>query len=63
MTIENETTSLRRLVGRIGLSVAIITTIAIPAGYFYVGYSNLASVLDSSAALHARYLSQYIYSH
>jgi diguanylate cyclase (GGDEF)-like protein/PAS domain S-box-containing protein len=63
MTIESETTSLRRLVGRIGLSVAIITTIAIPAGYFYVGYSNVASVLDSSAALHARYLSQYIYNH
>ena len=55
--------SLRTLVGAIGLSVALMTAVLIPAGYFAMGYLNAASLLDLKAELNARYLAKYIYTH
>jgi len=55
--------SLRAVVSAIGLSVAIITTVSAPIGYFVIGYSNLASVLYFQADLNSRYLAKYIYGH
>jgi diguanylate cyclase (GGDEF)-like protein len=54
---------LRKLVSAIGLLVAVTTAISVPAGYYIVGYTNLASLLDFKADLNARYLSKYIYTH
>ena len=54
---------LRRIVGAIGLSVAVTTAILIPAGYFFVGYSNIAETAAFKARLNASRVSQYIYTH
>jgi diguanylate cyclase (GGDEF)-like protein len=58
-----KTIPLRTLVSAIGLFVAITTAVCVPAGYFAVGYTNLAGLLDFKASLNARYLSKYIYTH
>jgi diguanylate cyclase (GGDEF)-like protein/PAS domain S-box-containing protein len=55
--------SLRGLVNAIGLIVALATATSIPAGYFAIGYTNIASVLDFKAELNAGYLAKYIYTH
>jgi len=55
--------SLRGLVNAVGLSVAIATAISIPAGYFAIGYTNIASVLDFKAELTAGDLAKHIYTH
>jgi diguanylate cyclase (GGDEF)-like protein len=55
--------SLRALVSAIGLVVALTTAILIPAGYFTVGYLNMASLLDFKASLNSQYLAKYIYTH
>ena len=57
------TGSLRKLVSVIGLSVAIVTAVTIPAGYFVTGYLNDRHVLDFKAELNARYVAKYIFSH
>jgi len=54
---------LRTLVSTIGLSIAIITAVAVPAGYFTVGHLNIAHILDFKADLNSRHVSKYIYSH
>jgi diguanylate cyclase (GGDEF)-like protein len=56
-------TSLRTRVSAIGLIVALITAVVSPAGYFLVGYSNAANLLELKAELNARYLAKYIYTH
>jgi hypothetical protein len=48
--------SLRTLVSVIGLSFAVITAVAVPAGYFTVGYLDRAHVLQFRAGLNARYI-------
>jgi len=55
--------SLRGLVNAVGLIVALATATSIPAGYFAIGYTNIASVLDFKAELNAGYLAKYIYTH
>ena len=55
--------SLRGLVNAIGLIVAVATAISIPAGYFAIGYTNIASVLDFKAELNAGDLAKHIYTH
>ena len=57
------TTSLRGIVNAIGLTVAILTAVSIPTGYFTIGYSNMASVLAYRADQDSRLLARYIYSH
>ena len=39
------TSSLRGIVNAIGLTVAILTAVSIPIGYFAIGYLNVASML------------------
>jgi diguanylate cyclase (GGDEF)-like protein len=55
--------SLRSVVSAIGLSVAIVTAVSIPAGYFFVEYSGAAKTLDFKAHLKANRLAKYIHSH
>jgi diguanylate cyclase (GGDEF)-like protein len=55
--------SLRSLVSAIGLSIALITAVSVPVGYFAVGYLNTAHLLDFKADLNARYVAKYIYAH
>jgi diguanylate cyclase (GGDEF)-like protein len=55
--------SLRTLVSAIGLFVAIVTAVSIPAGYLYVEYSAHANGLAFKAQLKANRLAKYIYSH
>ena len=57
------TTSLRGIVNAIGLTVAILTAVSIPTGYFAIGYLNVASVLAYRADQDSRLLARYIYSH
>ena len=54
---------LRRIVGAIGLSVAVTTAVAVPAGYFYVGYSTIAETAAFKARLNAARVGKYIYTH
>lgn len=53
---------LRTLVSAIGLAVAILTAVIVPLGYFTVGYSKAANVLELKAELNAGYVAKYIYS-
>ncbi len=53
--------SLRALVSAIGLFVAIVTAISIPAGYLFVKYSTDESNLAFKAHLKANRLAKYIY--
>jgi diguanylate cyclase (GGDEF)-like protein len=55
--------SLRSLVTLIGVVVALITAISVPAGYFASGYLNLSRHLEFKTDLNAGYLAKYIYSH
>ena len=55
--------ALRNTVRAIALLIAITTAIAVPAGYFVVGYSNTAEVLGFKARLNAARVAQYIYAH
>ena len=57
------TMSLRRLVGTIGLAVAIITAVATPAIYFIHDYYNASAKLTFKARLNAARVAQYIYTH
>jgi diguanylate cyclase (GGDEF)-like protein len=54
---------LRALMSTIALVVALTTTICVPAGYFALGYVNMARVLNFKAELSARNLARYIYTH
>src|SRR5262249_40588643 len=54
---------LRALMSTIALVVALTTTICVPAGYFALGYINMARVLNFKAELSARNLARYIYTH
>jgi hypothetical protein len=54
---------LRKTVRAIALVVAITTAVAVPAGYFVVGYSNTGEVLGFKARLNAARVAQYIYTH
>jgi diguanylate cyclase (GGDEF)-like protein len=58
-----KTLSLRAIVSIIGLLVAVTTAVSVPAGYFAVGYGNLAGLLTYKAKLDADHLSKYIYTH
>src|SRR5262245_13684059 len=55
--------SLRTLVNVIGLFVAIVTAVSIPAGYLFVEYSAAANNLELKAYLKANRLAKYIYTH
>jgi len=54
---------LRRLVGAIGLFVAITTAVSVPAGYFFVGHANLSNKLQFRAELSAARVSKYVFLH
>ena len=54
--------SLRTLVSAIGLFVAITTAVSVPAGYFMIGYGNVAGLLSFKAKLDADHLAEYIYT-
>ena len=56
-------TSLRTLVGTIGLVVALTTAVLLPVGYFVLGYTSARNVLDYKAELSARTLAKYIFTH
>jgi len=55
--------SLRALVAAIGLFVAIVTAISLPAGYLFVEYSASGNNLAFKAHLKANRLAKYIYSY
>jgi len=55
--------ALRKTLRAIALLVAITTAVAVPTGYFVVGYTNTAEVLGFKARLNAARVAQYIYSH
>lgn len=55
--------SLRSYVTGLGLLVAIVTAVSIPAGYLFVEYSSAANNLAFKAQLKANRLAKYIYSH
>jgi signal transduction histidine kinase/ActR/RegA family two-component response regulator len=54
---------LRGLITGLGVSVALVTAVLIPAGYFAVAYSNAVHELEFSARLKANRLAKYIYWH
>lgn len=54
---------LRRLIGAIGLVVSVTAAVAIPCGYFVVGYSDTHETLAFKARLNAARVAQYIYTH
>ena len=54
---------LRTIVSTIGLFVAIVTAISIPAGYLLVEYSAAVNNLQFKAHLKANRLAKYIYIH
>ncbi len=56
-------TKLRTLIGTIGLAVAIVTTVAVPSGYWLVGHANTVRDLDLKGRLIAGRLARYIYQH
>lgn len=53
----------RKLVSAIGLIVSITTAVALPGGYFVVGYSNISETLAFKGRLNAARVAQYIYTH
>ena len=55
--------SLRALVGAIGLSVAVITAISIPAGYLFMEYSAVADGLAVKAQRRAARVAKYANIH
>ena len=54
---------LRKLVTSIGVGVALLTSVVVPAGYLFVAYSETAHELAFSTRLKANRLAKYIYSH
>ncbi|GIK81158.1 MAG: EAL domain-containing protein [Pseudorhodoplanes sp.] len=52
--------SLRTLVGSIGLGIAAFTAIVIPVGFFVVGYTNKAALLDFKAEHAAAHIANHI---
>ena len=56
-----ETKSLRAIVTAIGLTVAVVTAISVPAGYLLLKISNLSNNLEFKANLKANRLAKYIY--
>ena len=56
-------TPLRKMVGAVALAVAVIVTLAVPAGYFALAYRDSAATLAFEARLNAARVSQYIYTH
>jgi PAS domain-containing protein len=57
------TKQLRNLIGTIGLAVAVVITLAVPSGYWLVGYTNATHDLDLKGRLIAGRLARYIYQH
>jgi diguanylate cyclase (GGDEF)-like protein len=55
--------SLRALVSAIGLLVATLTAVTIPAIYFFVEYSSAANNLEFKARLKANRVAKYVYAH
>ena len=55
--------TLRTLVGAIALFIAVITAVAVPAGYFVVNYTNASELLAFKARLNAARVAQYVYTH
>jgi hypothetical protein len=55
--------SLQSFVAGVGLILAIITAVSIPAGYLFVEYSAVANNLAFKAQLKANRLAKYIYLH
>ncbi len=55
--------TLRSLVGAIGLSVAMITTIAIPGAYFLVAYMSLANDLSFVTSLSSDQVARFAVEH
>jgi hypothetical protein len=55
--------TLRSLVGAIGLLVAMITTVAIPAAYFLVAYTSAADDLAFAGTLGANQVAQFALEH
>ncbi|HEY6254762.1 MAG TPA: EAL domain-containing protein [Xanthobacteraceae bacterium] len=53
----------RRLLNAIALIVAITAAISIPGGYFVIGYTHTAGILDFKAELNAGTIARYIYTH
>ncbi len=54
---------LRRLVGAIGLFVAVTTAVSVPAGYLLVGYTNVSNELQFRAELAAARVAKYVFLH
>ena len=52
-----------RLVGAIGLAVAIVTAVATPAHLFIHDYANTSAKMTFKARFNADRVSQYIYTH
>jgi diguanylate cyclase (GGDEF)-like protein len=55
--------SLRTLIATIALTVAVVTTVAVPAGYWLIGQANLSRDLDLKARIIAGRVARYIYQH
>jgi PAS domain S-box-containing protein len=55
-------TKLRALVSWLGLSVALVFTLIVPAGYFAIAYATLDHELSFAANLKANRLAKYIYA-
>jgi diguanylate cyclase (GGDEF)-like protein len=55
--------TLRRLLSAIGIALAVIAALAIPAGYLFVGYSYTISNLEFRADLNAASAARYIQAH
>ncbi|MDO8877186.1 MAG: EAL domain-containing protein, partial [Pseudolabrys sp.] len=51
------------LVGTIGMAVTLTIFIAIPCGYFFVEYRNLAHEMDYKSKLAAARVAKYVYMH
>jgi diguanylate cyclase (GGDEF)-like protein len=54
--------SFRRLLGTIGVTLAIIAAVSIPGGYLFVGYSGIVNDLAFRADLNAASAARYIHS-
>ena len=55
--------SLRTLIGTIALTVAVVTTVAVPSGYWLIGQANISRDLDLKARIIAGRVARYIYQH
>jgi diguanylate cyclase (GGDEF)-like protein/PAS domain S-box-containing protein len=58
-----ETQSLRSVVSTIGLFVAVTAAVSLPVGYWTVGHTHTAGVMDFRAKLNAQAVAKYIYTH